>query len=180
MMTLPFHVLPIRIEAEAVERAIRKANDTVNRSTVVVLDSAPIKGMRAARHSWLGERTESSVSLKITRRDFGDVTVLALDGNVTLGQNHALLRQQMLGLLGDGRRKFILDYSAVRYQDSAGNAALVEFYMKVRNSGGEFVLAGLQHRILELFQLTKLYEVFKIFATAKDAFDHFGINSKSG
>jgi anti-anti-sigma factor len=152
---------------------------TVNRSTLFVLDSAPIEDLKPTNHPWLGARTESPVSLGITRSDFGDVTVLVLNGNVTLGENHAYLREQIFGLLKDGRRKFILDYGAVCYQDSAGNGALAESWTNVRNLGGELVLAGLQHRIIEMFKVNRFYTVFKIFATTNDALDHFGVNSKS-
>lgn len=151
----------------------------VNRSTLFVLDSAAIEDLKPANHPWLGAQTESPMILNITRSDFADVTVLVLDGDVTLGENHAHLREQIFGLLEDGRRKFILDYGAVRYQDSAGNGALVASYTSVRNLGGDLVLAGLQHRIFEMFQVNKLSAVFKIFATTNDALDHFGSNSKS-
>jgi anti-anti-sigma factor len=119
------------------------------------------------------------MSLKITRSDFEDVTVLVLDGDITLGENHALLREQIRGLLEDGRRKFILDYGAVRYQDSAGNGALVASWIAVRNLGGELVMAGLQHRILEVFQLGRFDKIFVIFATVADALKHFGLEPKN-
>jgi anti-sigma B factor antagonist len=144
-----------------------------------VLDSAQIEDLKAISHPRLGGRTESPVGLKITRSDFGDVTILVLDGNVTLGENHAYLKNQIIGLLEEGRRKFILDYSAVRFQDSAGNGSLVASWQRVRNLGGELVLAGLQQRIREMFEVSKLSVVFKIFATMNDAIHHFGVNSKS-
>jgi anti-sigma B factor antagonist len=116
------------------------------------------------------------VSLGITRSDFGDVTVLVLNGNVTLGENHVFLKKEISRLLEDGRRKFVLDYSAVRYQDSAGNGALVESFTNIRNKRGELVLVGLQPNIFAMFQITKLYPVFKIFATSSSALDHFKVN----
>jgi anti-sigma B factor antagonist len=151
---------------------------TVIRTSLFVLDSAAIEGRKPENHPWRVARAESAVSLGITRSDFGDVTVLVLDGNVTLGANHVFLREQIFGMLEDGRRKFILDYSAVQFQDSAGNGALAASWAKVRNSGGELVLAGLQHRMIDMFQVTKLNAVFKIFATANDALDHFGVDAK--
>lgn len=67
----------------------------------------------------------SEGSISIRRDDFGDVTVLTLSGNLSIGEASVLVREKIRELLKEGRLRFILNYSVVRYIDSSGLHALV-------------------------------------------------------
>lgn len=118
--------------------------------------------------------------LEITRKDFGDVTVLELDGRLTLGETTALFKESVQDLLRSGRRRLVVDYSNIAFVDSAGNDAIVKAYVASRNSGGDIVIVGLKGRVKDVFQITKLSSVFVILPDVGDALKHFGVASENG
>jgi anti-sigma B factor antagonist len=104
------------------------------------------------------------MSLKIVRRSVGDVTILDLEGRNTLGEGATAFRDVIRDLVSARcRKKIILNFSQVRYIDSAGNGELVSAYSTVVNSGGRMVFVSLNKRFKDLFQITKLYTVYEVF-----------------
>ena len=65
------------------------------------------------------------MSFKATSRDVGDVTVIDMDGRVTLGEGSSLLRDLIQENLNKGRRKILLNLAGIVYIDSTGLGALV-------------------------------------------------------
>jgi len=120
------------------------------------------------------------MALSIARKDFGDVTVLELDGHLTLGESTRLFMESVQDLLRVGRRRFIVDYSNISYVDSMGNQAIVRAYVTARNAGGDVVIVGLKGRAADAFALTRLNKVFEVFPTISDALGHFGVGEKDG
>jgi anti-sigma B factor antagonist len=118
--------------------------------------------------------------MKITLQEFGDVTVLELDGRLMLGEATILFRERVLDLLRNGRRKFVVDYSNIAYVDSAGNAAITKAFVVTRNAGGTVVIVGLHGRVKEVFEITQLIRVFETFPSVPDALAHFGVTGKNG
>ncbi len=102
------------------------------------------------------------MSLKISRRETGEVTVVDLNGRLTLGDASAQLRQTLRELLDQGKRKIVLNLGQVGYIDSSGLGELVSSYTTVKNSGGQLKLAALTDKVNDLLTVTKLYTVFEI------------------
>jgi len=102
------------------------------------------------------------VSLKITNREVGGITVVNLSGRLTLGDASALLRQSLKDLLEGGKKKIVLNLGEVGYIDSSGLGELVSSFTTVRNSGGELKLANLTQKVNDLLTVTKLYTVFEV------------------
>lgn len=109
------------------------------------------------------------MSLKITRTDYGDVTVLELEGRITLGEGATYFRNTVKETLQMGRLKLVIVYAGVSFVDSAGNGEIVTAYTYTRNAGGMLVLAGIPKGIRDLMQITKLFTVFETFETIPDA-----------
>ena len=65
--------------------------------------------------------------------------------------------------------RLVVDLSGVPYIDSAGLAALIAAMQRVEGYGGKFLLAGLHHTILDLFESVRLDQVFQIFPDAAAA-----------
>src|SRR5258706_14511046 len=63
----------------------------------------------------------------------------------------------------------ILDLGGVPYMDSSGLGALLQGFVGCQKYGGQFVLAGLVPRVLDLLQLTKVESLFRIYKTPQDA-----------
>jgi anti-sigma B factor antagonist len=103
------------------------------------------------------------MSLQITTRQVQNVAVIDLDGRVTLGDASGRLRDAIKDLVTRGENNIVLNLAGVTYIDSSGLGEIVGAFATVHNSGGRLKLAGLQPRVHDLMQLTKLYSVFEIF-----------------
>ena len=102
------------------------------------------------------------MALHVTHRDAGLVTVVDLGGKITLGEESALLRTTVRGLLEEQRTKIVLNLADVNYIDSAGIGELVSAYTSVKGRGGELKLLHLTKKVHDLIQITKLYTVFDV------------------
>jgi anti-sigma B factor antagonist len=102
------------------------------------------------------------VSVKISTRQVGDVTVVDVSGRITLGEGSSALRDVLRDLTAKGNRKILLNLSEVSYIDSSGIGELVSGFTSVANQGGNLKLLGLTKRVKDLLQITKLYTVFDV------------------
>ena len=102
------------------------------------------------------------MSLKAASREVGGVTVIDLDGRITLGDGSALLRDLIRDNLSKGHIKLVLNLAAITYLDSTGLGELVSGYRLVKSGGGELKLLNLNKKVSDLLQVTKLYAVFDI------------------
>jgi len=107
-----------------------------------------------------------------------DVTVMEFNGRVTLGEGSLVYRKAVREALWAGQRKLALDYGDITYQDSSGNGEMVSAYTIVRNSGGQLVIFDLTKRVHDLLQVTKLFTVFEVFDSLRDALAHFDSTRK--
>ena len=103
------------------------------------------------------------MSVKLTTRQVGDVTVVDAAGRITLGEGASTFRDLIRDLVNKGNKKILLNLSDVSYIDSSGIGEMVSGYTTVTNSGGELKLLGLSKRVKDLLQITKLYTVFEAF-----------------
>jgi anti-sigma B factor antagonist len=102
----------------------------------------------------------------------GDITVIRVDGQLTVGNRQDLKGMVQTGLDAGGR-KFLLDCTETGYIDSSGLGALVTIARRVREAGGQIRLAGLNDDLRALFELTKLDTLFAIFPGTAEALQGF-------
>jgi anti-sigma B factor antagonist len=102
------------------------------------------------------------MSLKLTTRQVGDVTVMDAIGKVTLGEGSAAFRDAVKVLLVDGHKKILVNLGEVNYIDSSGIGELVSAFTTVSNADGQLKLLNLTKRVQDLLQITKLYTVFDV------------------
>ncbi len=102
------------------------------------------------------------MSFKAAIREVGNVTVIDMDGRITLGEGSALLRDLVRENLAKGRKKIVLNLAEITYIDSSGLGELVSGYRFVKSEGGEIKLLNLNKKVTDLLQITKLYTVFDI------------------
>ena len=100
--------------------------------------------------------------MTLEERTIGDVTVVAVTGDITLNKGgDLLLKDKIQSLLQQGRRKLVLNLSGVSYVDSAGLGQLVQAYSTATNHGGTLKLANVANRLRDLLVVTKLVTVFE-------------------
>src|SRR5271155_2972850 len=102
------------------------------------------------------------MSVKLTTRQVGDVTVIDVAGRITLGEGASTLRDELRDLVKKDQKNILLNLSDVTYIDSSGIGELVSAYTSITNQGGRLKLLGLTNRVKDLLQITKLYTVFDV------------------
>ena len=90
------------------------------------------------------------------------VNLVLVHGDIA-GESRRRLVDHVRALLMDGRRRIVLDLSAVRRIDSRGLGELIECYEAARAVGGNVKLLGVNGRVSELLVITKLVSVFECF-----------------
>ena len=103
------------------------------------------------------------MSMTLTTRQVGDVTVIDANGRITLGEGSSTFREKIRELSASGNKKILLNLADVNYIDSSGIGELVSGFTTVTNQGGNFKLLNLTKRVVDLLQITKLYTVFEVF-----------------
>jgi anti-sigma B factor antagonist len=103
------------------------------------------------------------VSVKLTTRQVGDVTVVDAVGRITLGEGASTFRDTVRELAAKGHKKMLLNLAEVSYIDSSGIGEMVSGFTTVANQGGQLKLLNLTKRVKDLLQITKLYTVFEVF-----------------
>ncbi|HSB13113.1 MAG TPA: STAS domain-containing protein [Bryobacteraceae bacterium] len=113
------------------------------------------------------------MSIQVTTRQVGDVSVIDVTGRITLGEGASTLRESIRDLVAKGNKKILLNLSDVSYIDSSGIGELVSGFTTVTNQGGVLRLLGLTKRVKDLLQITKLYTVFDVYDDETSAIRSF-------
>jgi anti-anti-sigma factor len=98
------------------------------------------------------------MNLKISARRSGDVTILDLDGRVTIGRDNDSLNNRLQDLAHQDVKKVLVNLTSVSQLDSSGLSTLVRAYITFQHSGGFLKLlhpGGHVREVLELTHLTK-------------------------
>jgi anti-sigma B factor antagonist len=114
------------------------------------------------------------MALQIVEKESSGVTILALSGRVTLGEESNQLRSHIKEMLSEGAKRLVLDLGNVSYIDSAGLGTLVAGYTSSQSQGAVMKLANLTKRFREQLNITKLVTVFDVYDSVEAAIQSFG------
>ena len=118
--------------------------------------------------------------MQIEQRVSGDVTIVTINGDITLNKGgDVLLKDKIHSLLQQGTRKILLDLGGVSYVDSAGLGQLVQVRTTASNGGGSLKLVNVAKRLKDLLVVTKLVTVFDSYENEAEALASFGTAAKS-
>ncbi len=102
------------------------------------------------------------MSMKAAVRQVDAVSVIDINGRITLGEGCSQLRDLIRDQLTKGNKKLLLNLAEVTYIDSSGIGELVSAFTAVSNQGGQLKLLNLTKKVHDLLQITKLYTVFDV------------------
>jgi anti-sigma B factor antagonist len=109
------------------------------------------------------------MSLKYDVRQTRDVTILDLNGRLSLGEALAfgpgsglVLSETIREFAKKGQKKILLNLASVTYVDSSGVGQLVGALTTARNQSGDIKLLKPSVHVLDLLKTTKLDGVFDI------------------
>ncbi|HZI20046.1 MAG TPA: STAS domain-containing protein [Pyrinomonadaceae bacterium] len=111
--------------------------------------------------------------LNIKERQAGDVTILDLEGKITIGEGSVSLRSAIRRLIDEGKKKILLNLAGVSYVDSSGIGELVSSYTTINREGGQLKLLNLTQKIQDLLAITKLLTVFDTYDEEAAALNSF-------
>ena len=112
--------------------------------------------------------------MQISERIINDVTILDLEGRITINDGAELLRDKVRSIVFQGRAKLLINLAKVPYIDSGGLGELVRCSLTAKKANGAVKLMGLNGKITDLLAITRLVTIFETFDTELDALVSFG------
>ena len=114
------------------------------------------------------------MSLNVSIRKSGDVTILDLRGRSTInGGESELLSSHLQKLVSDGVRKLLLNLTNLTQVDSSGVSVIVTTYVSLRSQGGELKLLCPCGRVLEVLTVLRLLQIIPSFEEETQALASF-------
>jgi len=106
----------------------------------------------------------------------GSVTVVNfLDKRILDEPTIQAIAEQLFSLVDDsGKREMLLNFSNVEYLSSAALGKLINLHKKLTSLQGKLAMCNVIPQIYEVFTITKLDKIFKIFPDQDKALEIFG------
>lgn len=101
------------------------------------------------------------------------LAVLTVTEARLVAANAPNLREELGKAIDGGLNRIVLDLTAVSFIDSSGLGAIVGALKRV-SARGDLVVCGLGPAAAQLFRLTRMDKVFRIFDSADDAIAALG------
>jgi anti-sigma B factor antagonist len=111
--------------------------------------------------------------MKIDRRNHQNVTVLDVEGKITIGKGDVALREAVHDVLAEGRKNLVIRLANVSTIDSSGVGELVSAFTTVTNRGGKLKLVNLPPKVNDILQITQLITVFEVYDNEDEAVASF-------
>ena len=108
------------------------------------------------------------MDVSVTSRTEGDRTVVDVTGEIDV-YTAPLLREELASLIDGEHTDLVVDLTKVGFMDSTGLGVLVGALKKVRTLGGDLRLIIDQEKILKVFRITALTQVFTIHSSLDEA-----------
>ena len=99
----------------------------------------------------------------IQKRKKGDVAVLDLIGNLTVGANEQLFKDTVADLLTHNHNRILVNLQNVDFMDSSGVGAIVKSFTTVTHAGGKLKLLSPGKMVRHTLKITGLLGIFEIF-----------------
>jgi len=113
------------------------------------------------------------VGLQFSIRESTDVTILDLQGRVTIGVDSDLLNGHLKKLVAQGVRKLLLNLEDVTQLDSMGISAVVATYVSLSRQGGSLKLVCPRGRVQDVLRVIRLADFIPTFEDETQALASF-------
>jgi anti-sigma B factor antagonist len=111
--------------------------------------------------------------MELSTRDDGRVSIVSLEGDLTIGPAEAAFKREIARLLEAGRTEILIDCQSLGMVDSTGLGALVRALTLSQKEGGQTKLFRPGEHLVKLLQMTQLDSVFEIFDDLESAVGSF-------
>ena len=118
-------------------------------------------------------------AMQINERALGGLTILDLNGKLTIDNGAQLLKDKCESLVFQQRTQVIVNLAAVPYIDSGGLGQLVACYTTMAKAGGRLTLANINKTNHDLLSITKLVAVFETFDSEEAAVQSYPVGVRA-
>jgi anti-sigma B factor antagonist len=119
------------------------------------------------------------MSLHISIRECGDVTILDLRGKATISSESELLSGHLQKLVAKGASKLLLNIADLSQIDSSGVSVIVQTHASLKRHGGGLKLLRPGGRVLQVLTVIHLLDIIPSFDDEAQALASFGSRSHS-
>lgn len=106
--------------------------------------------------------------MKITTRKRDGVTILDLDGSITIDGGDVALREAIQKAIDDGESRVLLNMARVKEVGSSGIGELMASFREISGRGGSMKLYALRPKVGDVLQVTELLTVLEILETEEE------------
>jgi anti-sigma B factor antagonist len=110
--------------------------------------------------------------MEINVQEQGGISILRVVGDIDVNTSPEV-KASFDGLVKAKKEKVVVNLKGVNYVDSSGLATLVEVFKNMRAYDGKLKLTNLSSKVMGLFEITKLNNLFDIFTEEADAINSF-------
>ena len=106
-------------------------------------------------------------------RSVGDITILDIDGRITIQEGADTFHKAVRSLVRRGRVKLVINLQLVPYIDTTALAELIRTHVTITRLGGTLKLLKPTRHVHELLVVTKLWTVLETFEVERAAIESF-------
>lgn len=118
-------------------------------------------------------------AMQINERTLEGLTILDLNGKLTIDSGAQLLKDKCESLVFQRRTQVIVNLAGVPYIDSGGLGQLVACYTTLAKAGGRLTLTNINKTNHDLLSITKLVAVFETFDSEKAAVESYPVGVRT-
>jgi anti-sigma B factor antagonist len=111
--------------------------------------------------------------MKVSARQREGVTVLDIEGKITIGSGDLELRNAVQKAVADGATKILINLAKVTTIDSSGVGELVSSYTTAAGRQAKLKLVNLPPKVQDVLTITQLITVFDTYDTEDEAIRSF-------
>jgi anti-sigma B factor antagonist len=119
------------------------------------------------------------VSLQISTRKSGGVTIVDLEGKATIGADNDLLQGSLRRLTAGGERNLLLNLAKLTQVDSAGIGTIAATFVSVSRQSGTLKLLRPGGRVRAALDALKWFDYIQTFEDEAEALASFQMDKRS-
>lgn len=109
----------------------------------------------------------------IAHEALANARLISFTGQLNSG-NAASAENDILGLITQGDRKLVFDFSHLDYISSAGLRVVLVAAKRLKPEGGRLVLFGMQPQVREVFDISGFLNILDVAESREDAIARLG------
>ncbi|HKX28013.1 MAG TPA: STAS domain-containing protein [Blastocatellia bacterium] len=111
--------------------------------------------------------------MDIRVRSNGDVMIIDLSGNLTIGRSEESLRETVTKLIAEERKQLLLNLAEVPIIDSSGIGAMIKSFTSVKAANGQMKVLKPSRMARQLLTVTGLLSVLEAYEDESVAISSF-------